>query len=232
MMESNIDTALSTSEIYDALKEDILALRLEPGSKMSEASVAEKYGVSRSPIRKVFNKLESENLLTVLPQKGTFVSLMDFQYITDMIYTRTCVEKQILREIAERHDEAFLQKLERNIAEQKHIIHEGRGAKDFYNADSRFHGMCFAYLDHTAIWELIQNMNVHYTRFRMLDIVSEKRFEILVKEHEDILALLRAANDPDGLSHVIHAHLHGNITRLGAKITSEYARYFKETRIL
>ena len=231
MMEHSPDTALSTSGIYEALKEDILTLRLVPGSKMSEASVARKYGVSRSPIRKVFNKLESENLLTVLPQKGTFVSLMDYGYICDMIYTRTCVESRLLCDIASHHDEGFLQKLEQNIAQQRQIICQGRGAKAFYEADSRFHGMCFAYLGHSAIWELIQSLNVHYTRFRMLDIVSEQRFETLAQEHEHLLHLLRTG-DTAALPDAVHAHLHGNIARLGAKITGEYAQYFRETRIL
>ena len=74
--------------IYEDVRHDIITFRYQPGEKLSEYSLAEKFGVSRSPIRSVLQKLESESLVVIDPQRGTFVTKLDYDYIRDIIYLR------------------------------------------------------------------------------------------------------------------------------------------------
>ena len=68
----------SRSEIYHILKDDIQYLRLMPGSIIRENELAEQLGCSRTPIREALIRLSSEYLVDIYPQRGTYVSNIDF----------------------------------------------------------------------------------------------------------------------------------------------------------
>ena len=76
-----------TSEaVYQKLKEQILYLELPPGSAISEIDTAARYETSRTPVRDAFKMLASEGLLEIRPHIGTFVSLIDLNMISDILY--------------------------------------------------------------------------------------------------------------------------------------------------
>ena len=96
----------SSNVVYTGLKEDILSLKLPPGSSISETDTAAKYNVSRTPVRDAFKALANEGLLEVKPHIGTFVSLMDINQISDVLYIRNVVEQSILKDLAISFSEA------------------------------------------------------------------------------------------------------------------------------
>ena len=109
----------SSNVVYTGLKEDILSLKLPPGSSISETDTAAKYNVSRTPVRDAFKALANEGLLEVKPHIGTFVSLMDINQISDVLYIRKVVEQSILKDLAISFSEADELKLEFSLNEQK-----------------------------------------------------------------------------------------------------------------
>ena len=90
----------SSNIVYKGLRDDILSLKLIPGSAISETDIASKYNVSRTPVRDAFKALSNEGLLEVKPHVGTFVSLMDINQISDVLYVRKVVELYILKYLA------------------------------------------------------------------------------------------------------------------------------------
>ena len=89
--------------VYEQLKEQILHLELPPGSTISEIDTAEKYNISRTPVRDAFKRLEREGLLEIRPHIGTFISLIDLYAVSDVLYTREVLEYAVLQALNERN---------------------------------------------------------------------------------------------------------------------------------
>lgn len=102
----------SSNIVYECLKKDILNLKLAPGCAISETDMASKYSVSRTPVRDAFKALAQEGLLEVKPHIGTFVSLIDINQISDVLYIRKVIEQSILKDLCSSFCEADTLKLE------------------------------------------------------------------------------------------------------------------------
>ena len=91
-MVSTLDLRAAMSEsgtsIYEDLKKSILTFQLMPGENVSENNLAAKYGTSRATIRPILKRLESETLIHVIPQKGSFVTYLDYDYIKSIMFIR------------------------------------------------------------------------------------------------------------------------------------------------
>ena len=96
---ANNSNLMGTDEIYESIKNRILTLELVPGQKISENHMCQEYNISRSVIRIVFTRLNKENLIDILPQRGTYVSLFDLDHIRNLEILRTAVEKEIIFQI-------------------------------------------------------------------------------------------------------------------------------------
>lgn len=70
---NSIERRTTTDVVFERLLEEIVTLRMLPGTKLSEVEVAKRFGVSRQPVRDAFNRLENLELLLIRPQKATEV---------------------------------------------------------------------------------------------------------------------------------------------------------------
>ena len=86
----------TAEEIYIDLLNRIISLELEPGQKISENAISEVYGVSRSVVRNSFARLMQNGFLVVYPQRGTYVSKIDLDYIRTALLIRIAIEKEML----------------------------------------------------------------------------------------------------------------------------------------
>src|SRR4051812_25411037 len=81
---------------YEQIKTEILKLSLLPGTKISEKTMSDRLNVSRTPIREAFLKLAQEELLTIVPQSGTFVSLINLDLAEEARFVREIMETTIV----------------------------------------------------------------------------------------------------------------------------------------
>lgn len=86
---------MSTTAIYRALRERICLLELEPGSRLTEQTLAAEFGVSRTPIRQVLDHLEHERLVTQRPGAGTSVATIDTKEVRDVWAVRLKIAELI-----------------------------------------------------------------------------------------------------------------------------------------
>lgn len=85
----------TTEGIYHALRERICLLELEPGSRLTEQALAAEFGVSRTPIRQVLDRLEHERLVTQQPGAGTSVATIDTKEVRDVWAVRLKIAELI-----------------------------------------------------------------------------------------------------------------------------------------
>ena len=99
------------NEIYQTIKGRILCLDYEPGCILNEKVLAKEFGVSRTPLREVLNRLEWDRLVRVLPRTGTMVAEIEFQQIMNTFQVRLGIEEMIGKLAAEHISEEQLQQL-------------------------------------------------------------------------------------------------------------------------
>ncbi len=219
---------LSNNDIYNILKDEILNLQIKPGQLLSENTVARRFNISRTPIRSVFDHLIKDELLEVNPRKGTFVTLLDLDAINQIIFIRTKVEIGVMTTLARYPDQEMFEKLSNNLSLQKQKVASGMTPGSFYEIDSQFHELCMDALNRQKLWQIIQKISVHYTRYRMLDYVSTNRFEALYKEHCTLFNCM--VNGHVGkIEKYVTEHFFGGIVSIGDRLTTEFKDYFEES---
>ncbi|MDQ0338043.1 DNA-binding GntR family transcriptional regulator [Caldalkalibacillus uzonensis] len=166
--------------VYDYLKEEILNLSLPPGLSISENEIAEKLNVSRTPVREAFLRLSQENLISVYPQKGSIVSLIDLDHLEETRFMREHLEVETVKLACETFSNHDLSKLKKNIQEQEIVIKE-KNYKQFLGLDDEFHSLIFSGCNKSRIWNVIKNMmSINFDRVRLLSLYEKFNWETII----------------------------------------------------
>jgi DNA-binding GntR family transcriptional regulator len=110
-IKSGAGTLLRES-IYEQLRADILKCRLSPGADIREAELAERFGVSKSPVRDALMRLEREGLVITIPRQGYRVSPISLSDVDDMFHLRAALERACMERIVRRASDDDLATLE------------------------------------------------------------------------------------------------------------------------
>ena len=175
ILYEKLDKETGKDYVYRVLKGNIMCLELKPGELLSEAELAKKLNVSRTPIREVLIKLKAEKLIEVKPQAGTYVSLIAWNLIEEAVFIRYNLEKEALKEACENFSEDILMEMEKCLFAQKLIAQKGDNLIEFHNLDKEFHKLLFVGINKSKLWESICNISTHYNIMRLLaEIKSNK----------------------------------------------------------
>ena len=112
-----------TPRLRDALEEDIVAGRLRPGQRLDEAGLAERFGVSRTPIREALLKLAEEGLVDIYPQHGSFVAPIRLTDVYDAQFVRESLECSAISLAAEKIDADQSRQL-RAVLDRQNAFHK------------------------------------------------------------------------------------------------------------
>src|SRR5215217_7354505 len=112
-------------QVFERLREAIIHLDLSPGTTLSRATLATQFGVSSTPIRDALMRLEEEGLVDVFPQYATVVSRVDVGRAEQAHFLRQALELEIVRLLAEQHDDALVIRLDHTIALQQQFAKAG-----------------------------------------------------------------------------------------------------------
>ncbi len=216
----------STREyVYRFLKFNIMELKLIPGSALSEKDIAQLLGVSRTPVREAFIQLSQEYLLDILPQKGTYVSLIDIENVAESKFLRETVEKAVIALACVEFPSDKLFELQSNIALQELCIEEKNYLK-FYELDEALHKIIFVGCKKGRIWSMIQQMNTHYNRVRMLNMAGGYNVLPVLKQHQELVLAIKEKNVDLGMR-TIDRHL--NKVKFDMRdLCRDYVDYFKQ----
>ena len=95
--------------VYDVIRDEIIDLALAPGSPIDEIQLAERFGMSRTPIREALVRLAGEGLVTTLPNRSSIVSNIDFLNLNAFFDALTLMYRVTTRLAAEHHTEEDLE---------------------------------------------------------------------------------------------------------------------------
>lgn len=207
--------------IYQKLLNEIISLKLEPGARIKEEAVSARFGVSRTPIREVFKKLELEGLLTVRPQSGTYVTRIDLSDIADTIYIRAAVEFAVLRSLNNIFTPADASEALRLLDRQRISFNEKmRAGEDitdaYFRADNDFHALLYGKANKKPVLDRLNGENPVFQRYRYITFLrSSDQLDSLYKIHTKIVEAV-GRGDPDHLLSVVNEHNFAGLDGLSA----------------
>ena len=111
--------------IYETLRDEILSLTLQPSELVDEASLAKRFGVSRSPVREAMVRLASESLLQTLPNKGTIVAPLRIEEFPQYVDALDLVQRSVTRLAAKFRNSASLQNIRDEQAKFAQCVEDG-----------------------------------------------------------------------------------------------------------
>ena len=214
--------------VGETLKQEILDLRLKPGQMISENDVCERFGVSRTPVREALRLLQEQGFVETVPYRGTYVTLLSLDNIKQMIYMRVAVETMVLRDFIAVQSPMVMEDIRHQIAKQQALIQEKDfEPEQFYRMDAKMHSIWFTAVRRQKLWEMLQAQQLHYTRFRMLDFITETDFTRIIGEHKELFGLIEARDDR-GVEASLKEHLYYSMKRMRKSIEVDYKDYFEE----
>ena len=212
--------------VFETLKKEMLDLELKPGQPIRENEICTRFEVSRTPVREALRRLQEQGFVHTVPYSGTYVTRLDLENIKQMIYMRVAVERMVMRDFMEIATPLQIEEIRHQIRMQELLIQQpGFEPEQFYRMDAQMHAIWFAATDKGKLWEFIQAQQLHYTRFRMLDFVTETDFTRIVKEHSTLLEQLEKKEERQ-LEEALKKHLYISMTRMKHAIEVEYKDYF------
>ncbi len=224
------DTTYKSREdmVYQVLKQEILDLKLKPGQLITENEICERFAVSRTPVRDALRLLQEQGFVKTVPYRGIYVTLLSLDNIKQMIYMRVAVESMVMRDFSKIATPLVMEDIYYMIRKQKALIQTPDfKPEDFYHLDAQMHSIWFEATKKQKLWEMLQEQQLHYTRFRMLDFVTETDFTRIIGEHENLVDLLEKKDIP-GMEAALKDHLYYSMKRMRYQIDVEYRDYFEE----
>jgi DNA-binding GntR family transcriptional regulator len=177
-------------KILENIRDAILKGDLKPGERVSEPDIAERYGISRTPIREAFRQLESEGYLTVIPRKGAVVAKHSEKDIEEFYSIKSVLEGYAAQLAAERMTPKDIDKLEA-INNRLEKLSKSKDVKTFFRVHNEFHENFFRAAGNQKLQELIQQLLKKFEYLRIASFSMPGRMEISVQEHKKIIEAFR-----------------------------------------
>lgn len=209
-------------QVFERLRELITSLTLPPGTTLSRAALAEKFGISSTPVRDALMRLDEEGLVEVFPQYATVVSRIDIKLAQQAQFLRQALELEIVRTLALQHSAELLDQLNSTIALQQTFAKAGDFPK-FMAADNDFHEQLYAAAGKHELWALVRSRSGHIDRLRRLHLPSPGKAQDIVRHHKLIVTAI-GANKPDDAQHHLRKHLSGTLGYLD-EIRARFPEY-------
>lgn len=221
----------TSNDIYQILEQEITTLELSPGQYISESEISKRFGVSRTPVRDVFKKLEYKNLIKVIPQKGTIITTINLSNIAEYMFGRRAIELSVISEVFKIITPYMLVKLEILLASQLNVIEDTSlsmmdRAHKFLQIDNTFHKELYSFANKEMLWELFSTEIPDYQRFRAV-VAEYSDYESLKKLYEQHQQILKCIENRDleSIAKVFDSHVYNGMDFL-TDILSQKENYF------
>lgn len=194
-----------SQQAYELLRYKIIALELEPGQVIDEQALKEELGVGRTPIREALQRLAQENLVTIIPRRGMFVTeigLTDLQRLFEM---RLVLEGLAARLAAVRGQEEQWDGMQAML-DEAHTLSTAENQR-FSELDEAFHQMIWEAADNRFLQDSLTTLYALNLRLWYFALSQMGSMADTIQEHEQILAALRG-RDADRAAALLENHMH------------------------
>lgn len=196
--------------VFNTLRQAILRGELKPGERLLEIHLANKLGVSRTPIREAIRKLELENLVIMVPRKGAVVAEITEKSLRDVLEVRRALEALAVKLACEKIQDQEIEELKVAAKEFEEALKTG-DVTAFAEADVKFHDIIYRTTDNQRLIQLLYNLREQMYRYRVEYLKRGDSHETLLAEHQHIIKMI-ASRDVDRAVEAVCAHVDNQVT--------------------
>lgn len=179
--------------IFNTIREAIIVGELKPGERLMEVQLAEKMGVSRTPVREAIRKLELEGLVEMLPRKGAHVADLSVKDIMNVLEVRSTLDGLASTLSAERITDEELKEL-RHVQQQFANYVEKDNLQGIIKKDVEFHDIIYRSSRNDKLMQIINNLREQAQRFRVVYLKDYSNPKDINEEHAEIIEAIAARN--------------------------------------
>ncbi len=191
-MRKSIEKHLTLREkILETIRDAISNGTLKPGEKVVEPELAERFGISRTPIREAFRQLESEGFLTVIPRKGAVVVSFSSRQVEEFYAIKSILEGYAAHLACKNLTAKEIEKL-CLINERLKQLADESDIKHFFKIHNDFHELFWRAADNEKLYEMISGLVGKFQRLRYASLNLPGRMLISVQEHAKIIEAFKA----------------------------------------
>ena len=191
--------------VFENLKQAIIKGEIPSGQRLVENRLAQRMGISRTPVREAIHKLEREGYLGKRPRGGFVVSGLDSIDIEETFGIRSVLEGYAARLAALKHAESDLEPLEAHIKMfQKHL--DKREMEILPDINTEFHDMLYALSKSPRLIKMINDLKEQIYRFRQMILRDADLAAISNEDHRQMLDYIQR-RDAEGVEKLVREHL-------------------------
>lgn len=205
--------------VVQTLADDIVSGRLTPGTKLDAQAIAERFGVSRTPIRETFGHLAAMGLVTHRPNRGVMVATLSAQSLGALYEAMAELEAALARLAALRMNSAQREALSRLHQESVHLVRDGT-ADGYARYNQEFHSLIFEGAQSPQLQQLAEATRTRLAPFRRAQFRLVNRISKSWEEHDAIVRALMAG-DADGVARMMRLHVQ-TVSAMSAEFVAEH----------
>jgi DNA-binding GntR family transcriptional regulator len=178
----------AVSRVHGSLLRRISSGDIEPGTRLREEEVARRHGVSRTPVREAFRRLEAEGFVTVLPHAGAQVSEISLSEIDELFEIRGALEVLAAQRAALNADAHLAERLR---AQLRRCEAAAKGdVERLIVENERLHSLMYDAARSPQLVRLIDSLGAKLHRSRLASLSLPDRPAQALKEHGDLVAAI------------------------------------------
>ena len=203
---------------FHTLRKGILHGYLKPGERLMEIQLANRLGVSRTPVREAIRMLELEGLVINMPHRGAQVASITEKDLQDVLEVRTGLEEMAVMLACRRITDAGLEELYRASRDFERCAENFGDIIELAEADEVFHAVVYRSAENRRLEQLINNLRDQMFRFRLEYLKDDDIRQTLIGEHDELWGCLKR-HDEEKSKICISQHIEKQMVAIREKIT-------------
>jgi DNA-binding GntR family transcriptional regulator len=192
-LKIQIDNHMTLREkIVETVRNAIVNGQIPAGARVAEPELADRFGISRTPIREAFRQLESEGFITVIPRKGAIVASLSAKDISDFYDLKMVLEGYAARCATKVLTEKELLKMEA-VNRQMETASVKKDLRKVLLLHNEFHDIFLKACGNEKLQGIVQNMVMQFQRFRLI-LAMRGKIEGSIRQHREIIDAFRKRN--------------------------------------
>ncbi len=206
-------------EVAERLRELITGGVLAPGTKLNERMLTQRFGISRTPLREAIRMLAAEGLVTLLPHRGSQVTVITRRDAQHMFEIMAVLESLAGELACQRASEDDLRSITM-LHEEMRSHHASRNLAEYFRCNQAIHHGIVQSTRNKELAEIYQRVSVRLVGARYMANYSRQRWDRAMHEHELILQAL-LARDSERLKELLATHLTNKLDAIKARLPDD-----------
>lgn len=206
-LKMNINEYLPLRDVvFQTLRQAILTGEFAPGERLMEIALADRLGVSRTPVREAIRKLELEGLVVMIPRRGAEVARITEKDLRNVLEVRCALEELSASLACERITDEEKEQLRVALDDFEKAV-QSKDISEIVEKDIEFHDVIFNASKNDRLIQILNNLREQMYRYRMEYTKDKEYHNVLIQEHREIYEAMKN-QDKEKVMNALKEHIY------------------------